>query len=164
MHTEFLSGQHAGAIAKRARQLVQDGQITHHQLALLEVLLWRCRRHGQAAACASYSALQRLGHMARETVWAGLARLEELGIVQRIKRRVRVPWLGRNASRQATNCYIFRAPETGFAGRTVHREIEILVPERPSKEVLNAQRALARARAVMEQRMLGKGCGMLPAT
>jgi hypothetical protein len=102
----------------RARKLLQSGDLTHHQFALLETLLWRCRKAGQAMACASYSSLQRLGHMARETVWAGLARLEELGLVRRVKQRVRVGWV----SRQATNCYVFLAPATEFASRTVFGE------------------------------------------
>jgi hypothetical protein len=34
----------------------------------------------------------------------------------------------------------------------------------PSNEVREAQAALARARAMMEQRLLGNGCRMVPAT
>jgi hypothetical protein len=157
VQVEFLSGQQAGAIAKRARQLLQAGEITHHQFALLEVLLWRCRKHGQAIASASYSALQRLTHEARETVSNGLRRFQELDIIRKVKSRVHVSWQGRIASRQATNVYVFLAPPTEFAGRTVNREIEIQIPDRPSKEVLKAQEALARRRAEMELRLLGKG-------
>jgi hypothetical protein len=107
-----LSPSQAGTIARRARKLLQDGQITHHQFALLETLLWRCRKAGQAVVCASYSSLQRLGHIARETVWAGLARLEELGLVQKVNRRVKIGWV----SRQATNTYLVLAPATESAG------------------------------------------------
>lgn len=145
----FLSPAQAADVARRGRQLLQAGQITHHHFAILDALLWRCRKHGQAAACASYSALQRLCHMARETVWAGLRRLEEQGLVQKVKQRVRVAW----ASRQATSVYVFRTATTEFAGRTAFIEILTKAPE---KEVRKSQAALARARAVMERRMLGK--------
>jgi hypothetical protein len=85
----FLSPAQASDIARRGRQLLQTGQLTHCQYSLLDALLWRCRRHGQAGACASYSALQRLCHMARETVWTGLATLQELGLIRKLKQRIR---------------------------------------------------------------------------
>jgi hypothetical protein len=145
----FLSPTQAADIARRGRRLLQDGSLTHHQFCLLETLLWRSRRHGQDAACASYSALQRLTHMARDTVWTGLARLEQLGLIRKVRRRVRVGW----ATRTATSIYVFAggisrhygakfpllASESG--DRTPLREIP--KKEAPEKEALAAQRALA---------------------
>lgn len=151
----FLSPTQAADVARRGRQLLQDGEITHHQHSLLTVLLWRCRKHGQAAACASYSALQRLANQARGTVAGGLKRFQELGLVQKVKHRVRVSWAGGQASRQGTNSYVFFAAATEFTGRTVVREIEIQVPEEPGSVVRKAQEALARRRQMMEQRWRG---------
>jgi hypothetical protein len=154
----FLSPAQASDIARRGRRLLQAGEITHHQLALLDCLLWRCRKHGQAAACVSYSGLQRLCHMATDTVWRGLARLEQLGLIRRVKRRVRVAW----ATRQATSLYVFRAETnaehvpllpaaTDSDERSALREIEVKEAREGTQE---AQRALAEVRRRMEQRML----------
>jgi hypothetical protein len=145
-----LSPTQAAAIARTGRRLLQAGSITHHQLALLDALLWRCRKHGQAAACASYSGLQRLCHMARDTVWTGLQRLEQLGLIRKVKQRIRIGWV----SRQATSIYVF---STESGERTVYKEIPEKVVEKPASAVTEAQRALARVRTAMEARMLGKG-------
>ena len=51
----------------------------------------------------------RLAHMARDMVWTGLARLEELGLIRRVKQRIRIGWV----SLQATSLYIF-----GTSGRS----------------------------------------------
>jgi hypothetical protein len=154
----FLSPAQASDIGRRGRQLLQSGQLTHHQYSLLDTLLWRCRKHGQAAACVSYSGLQRLCHMATDTVWRGLARLEQLGLIQKVRRRVRVAW----ATRQATSLYIFHAETnakhvsllpaaTDSDERSVLREI--VIQKEAQEDALTAQRALARVRAVMEQRL-----------
>jgi hypothetical protein len=62
--------------------------------------------------------------MARATVWEGLAKLESLGLIWKIRRRVRVGWV----SRQATSIYVFgakvselRTPSTEFTRQTVFR-------------------------------------------
>jgi len=80
MH-QRLSPTQAGAIARRARRLLRRGLITHRQLALLDCLLWSCRRPDTGAIVVSYTALQRLARVARATVAAGLRRLEELGLI-----------------------------------------------------------------------------------
>jgi hypothetical protein len=154
----FLSPTQAAAIAKQGRQLLQAGELTHHQYSLLDALLWRCRKHGQAAACASYSGLARLTHMATDTVWRGLARLEQLGLIRKVKRRVRVAW----TSRQATSLYIFRAgtnakhvsllpPATDSGERSALREIEV---KEAQEDARAAQRALAKVREKMERRLV----------
>jgi hypothetical protein len=107
-------------IAKRGRKLLRAGKLTHRQLILLDCLLWCCRdRSGRITV--SYSALCRLCHVARGTVAEALARLQALGLLSRIKRRVRVTWhQGGTASRQATSAYVLQAPaDTEFSGRTV---------------------------------------------
>jgi hypothetical protein len=150
-----LSPTQAATIARTGRRLLQAGQLTHHQLALLDALLWRCRRQGHAAACASYSGLQRLAHMARQTVCTGLARLEHLGLIRKVKQRVRVGWV----SRQATNLYVFVVGTTESNQCTPYRAIPVKVVEKPASEVAEAQAALAQARAMMEVKMLGKDAG-----
>jgi hypothetical protein len=145
----FLSPTQASDIARRGRHLLQAGQLTHHQLTLLDALLWRCRKHGQAAACASYAGLQRLCHMARDTVWTGLKRLERLGLIRKVKQRIQIGW----CSRQATSVYVFRAAATESGGRTVFREIPVKVVDKPASAVAEAQGALARIRLQMERRL-----------
>jgi hypothetical protein len=153
----FLSPDQAGAIAKQARQLLQTGTLSHREFALLDCLLWRARKAGGAIASASYATLARLTHQAKDTVRLGLRKLEELGLIARLKHRVRVQWLGRSvASRQGVNAYRLQPPETKPAStdadrRRVIREIEIKAPEGEARE---AQAALARARAIMEQRLM----------
>jgi DNA-binding Lrp family transcriptional regulator len=159
----FISPAQAGTIAHRARQLLQNGDLTHHQYALLDALLWRCRKQGSALASASYAALARLTHMAKDTIRLGLRKLEELGLIQRIKHRVRVRWLGCSvASRQGVNAYRLQPPETKPAStdtdcRPTIREIVIQTEAQEVKEARNAQAALAQVRAMMEQRLMGAG-------
>ena len=158
MPGQRLSPTQAGAIAKRARKLLRRGLITHRQLALLDCLLWSCRRPDTGAIVASYSALQRLAHMARATVAAGLRRLEELGLLSRIKRRVRVLWAhGGQQSRQAANAYVLRTPagDCEFSARTVIQGQETLIMEGHDNATLrSAQEALARRREAFTREML----------
>lgn len=146
----FLDPQQAGQLAKRGRQLLRSGEITHREWCLLDALLWSCRRPGQDLAVASYSALQRLVHVARGTVASALDKLEALGLIARIKRRVRMAWShGGQASRQATSCYRLLAPgadgaDTEFSDRTVNQGIEICYQEKPAcDDAEAARRALA---------------------
>jgi hypothetical protein len=162
-----LSPAQAGAIAKRCRRLLRRGRLTHRQFALLDTLLWSCRRPGSGVAVASYSALQKLVRIARETLAEGLRQLEALGLLSKVKRRVRVAWHnGGQQSRQATNAYVLHAPDdpwaghSEFAGRTVPREIEITHRVEPTPAaVAAAQEALARRRQSLEEQWLRKGSG-----
>jgi hypothetical protein len=168
----FLGPEHAGRLAKRGRALLRAGAITHREWAMLDCLLWSCRRPGQNLAVASYSALQRLARVARGTIAAALAKLEALGLVARIKRRVRLAgWhQGGTASRQVTSCYRLRAPAPGAAGathtesggRTVNQGMEILYQEQAASDDAEiAHKALAavreRRRPVLDALLLGEG-------
>lgn len=158
---EFLDPARAGLLAKRGRALLRAGEITHRELALLDCLLWSCRRPGQDLAVASYTALCKLAHVARGTVAAAITKLEDLGLIARIRRRVRLSWhQGGAASRQATSCYRLCPPtpdangadaaHTEFGQRTVNRGMEISYQERTvSGGTEAAQEALA---AVRERR------------
>jgi hypothetical protein len=54
--------------------------------------------------------------MARATIAAGLRRLEDLGLLGRIKRHVRALWVnGGQTSRQATSAYVLHAPRANTA-------------------------------------------------
>lgn len=115
----MFTPKQAGAVMRRARKLLRAGEITHHQFALLDCLTWTCRPTGSDRTAVSYTRLQQLAGMARETVRNALRRFEDLGLLRRIKRRVRVLWGGALASRQATNIYVLLAPDTEFAPRPV---------------------------------------------
>ena len=158
MSGQRLSPTQAGAIAKRARKLLRRGLITHRQLALLDCLLWSCRRPDTGAVVVSYTALQRLAHVARATVAAGLRRLEELGLLSRVKRRVRVVWAnGGQQSRQAASAYVLRVPAGNceFSARTVIQGQKTLIIEgHDGAAVRSAQEALARRREAFTQALL----------
>ena len=85
----------------------------------------------------SYTALQRLAHMAREIVASGLHRLEQLGLLSRIKRRIReAGHQGGVRTRQATSAYILHPPavHSEFDAATVDKQMEILyVHLRPTR-------------------------------
>ena len=158
MPGQRLSPAQAGAIAKRARKLLRRGLLTHRQLALLDCLLWSCRRPDTGTIVVSYSALQRLARVARATVAAGLRRLEELGLLSRVRRRVRVLWAnGGQQSRQAASAYVLHVPagDCEFSARTVIQGQETLIIEgHDSAAVRAAQEALARRRETFARELL----------
>jgi hypothetical protein len=161
MPGQRLSPAQAGAIAKRARKLLRRGLLTHRQHALLDCLLWSCRRPDTGAVVVSYSALQRLARVARATVAAGLRRLEELGLLSRVRRRVRVLWAnGGQQSRQATSAYVLHAPagDCEFSARTVIQGQETLIMEgHDSTAIRAAQEALAQRREAFTRGLLRRG-------
>jgi hypothetical protein len=118
-----MTPSNAGALVRRARKLLRAGKLTHSQYVLLDCLVWSCRQPGSDRLSVSYTRLQQLAHQARDTVCRGLRRLGELGLLDRVRRRVRVVWGGGVASRQATNVYILRTA-TESDQRPVHRELQ----------------------------------------
>jgi len=140
---QTLSPAQAGAIATRGRLLLRRGAITAHQYALLDVMLWVARRPGSAMLIASLTVLARLSGQARSTVAIGLRRLEELGLIQRIRRRVRVAWGGSIASRVVANAYRLIVTDTESGGRATQETPDsITVVEAQSAAALGARRAL----------------------
>ena len=126
--TMSTSGQHrltlaeAISIAKRGRRLLRTGRITAKTYVVLDCLLWSCRNPATGLISASYRGLMRLCHCARETVAGALAVLERLGVVGRIKRRIKVAWHnGGSASRQLSNAYTLHpgGPDTESSSRPV---------------------------------------------
>lgn len=132
----------AGAVMKRARILLRAGALTPHQFTILDCMVWSCRAPGQSLFSVSYSKLQRLAHVSRDTVWRGIARLEALGLIAKTKRRVLVRWALGIASRQATNAYRLivpvDAPSTESDRRSVYRELD----SKRAQEQRPARRAL----------------------
>jgi hypothetical protein len=133
------------ALAKRGRKLLRQGRITHRQLTILDCLLWCCRdRTGRITV--SYSALCRLCHVARDTVAGALTALQRLGLLSRIKRRVRIAWhQGGSASRQAVSSYVLhdrtQHDHTESAGQTVIENDRTQITPTPY-QAAQAQRAL----------------------
>jgi hypothetical protein len=161
MPGQRLTPTQAGAIAKRARRLLRRGLLTHCQLALLDCLLWSCRRPDTGAIVVSYTRLQQLARVARATVAAGLRRLEELGLLSRVRRRVRVLWAnGGQQSRQGTSAYMLHAPDphSEFSARTVIGGQETLIREHHDNAALRiAQEALTRRREAFTRGLLMRG-------
>jgi hypothetical protein len=153
------------AIARRARKLLRAGRLTHCQAVLLDTLLWCCRPHGQAAACASYSVLQRMAHLARATIADGLRMLEQLGLIRRVKRRVLVLWHnGGRAWRQLPSEYrSVQAADCEFSQQTDSKTRDITICARMDGDAERAAAALAavrdRRRYVVEATLLRKEVG-----
>lgn len=144
---EHLSPAAAGQIAKRGRALLRAGEITHRELALLDCLLWSCRTPGRALARVSYTKLEQLVRICRETVAKGLDRLEAVGLLRRQKVRLRVVWGGATASRQGVSVYQLLVPATESADQTVYKgpkdSLLFEVVAASSKPAREAQAALA---------------------
>ena len=153
--TDKLTPAEAGAIAVRARMLLRLGEITHHQLALVDALLWTCRRAGAATARVSYSQLQKVAHLARSTVAGGLEALERLGLIQRTRHRVLA--IGANGGRvwrQLPSVYRLIAISRESKARTDSKPQNILkiVEATPSAAVKAAQEALSRIAELRSQK------------
>jgi hypothetical protein len=159
MYAYSLSGPQAGQIALRGRQLLRRRLLTPHQYALLDTVLWAARRSSSATLIASLKVLARLAGQARSTVAEGIGVLERLGLLQRIRRRVRVAWIGGGqASRQVANTYRLIAPDTESAARPAREQTSIIsIVETPSGAVKAAREALAERRRAMEERLLARG-------
>jgi hypothetical protein len=153
------------SIAKRGRRLLRTGRITAKTYVVLDCLLWSCRNPVTGTIVVSYRGLMRLCHCARETVAGALAVLERLGLVGRIKRRIKVAWHnGGSASRQLSNAYTLHpgGPDTESSDRPVIvRTIE--------KEAAREERRggvtdlLAARRAAMAAGLVGIGASAVKA-
>ena len=104
----------------------------------------------------SYSVLQKLAHIARETIANGITKLEACGLLTRIKRRICVTWhQGGKQSKQAENAYLFH-PQTDhseFTACTVFQGQEVLhFIEAPPAAVVASREALAKHRQRFEER------------
>ena len=160
MMTHTLSGREAGAIATRVRVLRRRKLLTAHQAALADVMLWTARKPGSGVLAASLAVLARLAGQARSTVAEGIATLERLGVIQRVRRRVRVAWIrGGQASRQLANLYRLRPINTESGARPVREQSPdpILVIEAPIGAVKAAQQALAARQKALEERWRARG-------
>ena len=58
----FLSPKAAGAVMRRARQLLAAGELSRTALVILDCLMFGCRKPGQPSVRASLSLLERLTH------------------------------------------------------------------------------------------------------
>lgn len=137
--------------AAHGRRLLTFKTITPTDYAVLDAMLWRLRRPGRWELAAPYKTIARLAGVCRDTAIASVRKLIEVGLVQKIKRRIRVAW-GRNraniASRQAANTYVFRAPSTESASPAVDKGIARVLPSIDSNSAL--ERALSRLGAVFK--------------
>lgn len=110
-----------GALMKRARKLLQEKVIRRGDIATLDCMVFQCRGFGTRKTSISLRRLATLLGCCHDTVIEALRRLERAGFLRKDKRRVKVPWMGVMASRQATNVYEF-LPPTESTISTVIRE------------------------------------------
>jgi hypothetical protein len=155
-HPGFLSPSAAAYIAKRARKLLRSGELTHHQVAILEAMLWDARRPGSDRVVVPYAGLQKLARACRQTIADAVAAFERLGLVRKLKRKVLVLWAnGGRKWQQQPNEYVFHC-ESGEQTQYPKQEIQILKSEPPVRETQAAQQGLA-AIAAGRMRALGLG-------
>jgi hypothetical protein len=141
--TYALSPSQAGQLAARGRVLLRRRQITVHQAALLDAMLWGARRPGSAMLTASLKVLARLAGQGRSTVAEGIKRLAEL-------------WGGSVASRQIANAYVLRADDTESSNRTAEIKPQTIISilESPGPAQRAAQDSLAARRRQVEGDLL----------
>lgn len=140
----------ATSLCKKGRKLLRSGDLTPYDYTLLDCLVWSCRAPNTATCRVAYSRLQTLARMCRASVVKGIAKLVSLGLVVKIKHRIRTFWGPRMvASRQDTNEYVLKpAPDTESTRQTVieiKKEIRI-------EEGLNTQAARASLAAIAASR------------
>ncbi len=144
--SQRLTAAQVGAVMKRARKLGRRDVLTPYDHRLLDALLFQCRSPSTGAVVVSYTRLAQLTGMARATIAKSIARLTGCGLLEKIKRRLRVSWhQGGTASLQATNAYRFNPPadNTEFAARPVIQKLEITyISQQVRAEAREAQESL----------------------
>jgi DNA-binding Lrp family transcriptional regulator len=124
-----MSPETAGKIARYARQLLANKVLTPHDFSVLNVLLWVCRRHGRRDLTVSYRDMARLANVSRDSAINSVRKLTDLGVLERVKRRIRVFWSHNRsqvASRQTANAYVFLPQNTGSRTSATDRESRLL--------------------------------------
>jgi len=104
---------------KCARAMVRRGVMGAGDLLVFETLAWGCQRDG-GRFCISLNGLRRLTGLSKQAVVDRLARLEQLGVVQRFKHSRLIRWAnGGSAWRQMPNSYAVHcesAKQTAYQG------------------------------------------------
>ena len=152
-----LTPAETGGIMKRARKLGRRGVLSPYDHRLLDALLFQCGSPLSGAVVASYSALARITGIGRATIAKGIAKLIRSGLLQRIKRRLRIAWhQGGTASLQAPNAYVFNvqpAADTESTPQPVIQKLESLIISQlvsPNAESARAALALVSRRREIE--------------
>lgn len=151
---DHYSPQDAGELLRRGRRLLARGLLTHHQLVLLDCLVWSCRAPGRGTVEASYSRLQARAHLAPATVAKAIKAFVRLGLVTVERRKaLAVTANGGRIWRQLTSRYQL-ARAAGSRDFTPQRDQEAqglsilrIAPDRAQARAQEALRAIAAARA-----------------
>lgn len=129
-----MTPQAAARIQKHGRRLLTNRIITPAEFTVLDCCLWRCRAPGRADLAVTYAAIGRLCGIATSTAVLAIAKLVQLGIIAKTKRRARFLWgRGQLASRQIANAYRFLTSCTGSDDRPTDKGIERFLPSINSK-------------------------------
>lgn len=135
----------AGALMRRARDLVAARTFRAHHIAVLDYLLWRARPHGADRCQVSYRAMADNLHLRRATLVEAVRDLAAAGLLTKLRTWVWVMWEGFRVKRQATNAYVFadnvppravrpavqRAPGAEFRGETT---VGVVVRKKEARE------------------------------
>jgi hypothetical protein len=151
---EFLSPTRAAHLSKQARKLHRSGALTHAQLIIFDTLLWDARKPGSDRTTVSYTGLQKLARVCRQSVADAISAFERLGLLRRIKLKVLVLWAnGGRKWQQRPNEYVFCCEST-YETQYPKQEIQIKRIEPEYRESTQAQEGLA-AIAAARMRRLG---------
>jgi len=155
----FLSPTQAAHISSRGRKLQRTGQLTPHTALVLENLLWSARERGSDRVIASYSWIQKLANVCRQTVANAIEALVRLGLLRKVKHKTLALWAnGGRQWRQRPNEYVFCC-ESARQTEYPKEVIQILNTDPGSAEIRSAQAALAERQWVIQTRLRGKGNG-----
>lgn len=128
----MMTGELAGRRARHVRGLCTMRLLTVAELRVYEVLIWQMRTKGAAQVMAAARAIANLSGAgaALTTVKKAIAKLTAMGLLTKLKTRVKVRWGGGVASRQGANIYGFPQFSTEVAGRpTLSRKKDSEEPE-----------------------------------
>ena len=154
-HPGFMSPSQAAHIAKRARKLLRSGELTHHQIAVLDSLLWDLRKHGSDKVTATYRGLQKMARVCRQTVAEAIAAFVRLGLLRKFKMKVLVLWAnGGRKWQQQPNSYQFCCESTE---RTEYPKDRILILN--SADDADAKAAQQGLAAIAARRAAALGLG-----
>ncbi len=124
-----MSPNQAARLAAHARRLRAAHILTVYDHAVLDTMLWRLRRPGFGNFTADYKSIAKLAGVCRTVAIKAVNKLQELGLLAKTCRRVRVMWGARKgimstASRQISNAYVLvLLPDTESVSRAADKGI-----------------------------------------
>lgn len=123
-----LTDKQVGAIARRCRQLMRGGWLTHREWVVVDMMLFTGRDRGSDRLTISYTEICKLARVGRDVVAMALRKLAALKVFVVQRNWVRVPWMGASmAARVTASSYVFVAPCTESGGPLTDRGLNLSI-------------------------------------